>query len=118
MLLLFPVVFLNLGVSSSRSVQRLLPSQLMPGLLLGCFPFILLVFAHIFSNVWATSSQSVCSSVQVLACVTFCRRWHQLAGLGCWNARPDSNQQPAGAYPGPGQSARAICLGTLQARYR
>jgi endonuclease/exonuclease/phosphatase family metal-dependent hydrolase len=53
MLLLFPVVFIDLLVFI-RQMQRVnMPAgNLVPGILLGGFSFILLVFINIFSNVW------------------------------------------------------------------
>jgi endonuclease/exonuclease/phosphatase family metal-dependent hydrolase/uncharacterized membrane protein YjfL (UPF0719 family) len=53
MLLLFPVLFLDLGLFFEQIRQSASsPRQLVPGLLLGCLVLILLVFAQIFSNVW------------------------------------------------------------------
>jgi endonuclease/exonuclease/phosphatase family metal-dependent hydrolase len=53
MLLLFPVLFLDLGIFLDRVRQAApAPPQLVPGVLLGCLALILLVFVHIFSNVW------------------------------------------------------------------
>lgn len=54
MLLLFPVIFVDLG----RFVRRIQqsapsPSQLAPGLALGGLTMVLLVFINIFTNVWA-----------------------------------------------------------------
>ena len=53
MLLLFPVLFLDLGLFVEQ-VRQAAPSprQLLPGLLVGCLVLILLVFANIFTNVW------------------------------------------------------------------
>ncbi len=52
-LLLFPVIFLDMQVflePFNRSLPR--PRALVPGILLGSFLLILLVFANIFTNVW------------------------------------------------------------------
>jgi endonuclease/exonuclease/phosphatase family metal-dependent hydrolase len=53
MLLLFPVVFFDLQVFI-RQMQRVnMPAgNFLPGILLGSFSFIVLVFINIFSNVW------------------------------------------------------------------
>lgn len=53
MLLLFPVLFADLRVFSDRIRQQTpSPADLAPGLLLGSFVLVLLVFMNIFSNVW------------------------------------------------------------------
>jgi endonuclease/exonuclease/phosphatase family metal-dependent hydrolase len=53
MLLLFPVLFLDLDIFLNRINQAgAAPSDLVPGILLGCLALILLVFANIFTNVW------------------------------------------------------------------
>jgi endonuclease/exonuclease/phosphatase family metal-dependent hydrolase len=53
MLLLFPVLFLDLGIFLDRIGQAAPAGRdLVPGFLLGCLALILLVFVHIFSNVW------------------------------------------------------------------
>jgi len=53
MLLLFPVLFLDMGVFTQR-IAQLSPSPrgLVPGYLLGILIVTLLIFANIFSNVW------------------------------------------------------------------
>ena len=53
MLLLFPVIFLDIRVFFKR-VQEAAPSPraLIPGMLLGSLTLVLLVFMHIFTNVW------------------------------------------------------------------
>jgi endonuclease/exonuclease/phosphatase family metal-dependent hydrolase len=53
MLLLFPVLFFDLGLFLDRIRQAIpAPRQLVPGILLGCLVLLLLVFANIFTNVW------------------------------------------------------------------
>jgi endonuclease/exonuclease/phosphatase family metal-dependent hydrolase len=54
LLLLFPVIFADLGVLFGR-LRELNPSpgRLAPGILLGGLALILLTFFHIFTNVWA-----------------------------------------------------------------
>jgi endonuclease/exonuclease/phosphatase family metal-dependent hydrolase len=53
MLLLFPVIFLNLRLFLNQIQQAVpAPRDLVPGILLGSTVLILLVFAHIFTNVW------------------------------------------------------------------
>jgi endonuclease/exonuclease/phosphatase family metal-dependent hydrolase len=53
MLLLFPVVFLDLHTLYDR-IHRANPTprDLVPGMLLGSFTLVLLIFMHIFTNVW------------------------------------------------------------------
>lgn len=53
MLLLFPVIFLDMGLLVNR-IKRLNPSprDLVPGMLLGSAALVLLVFINIFTNVW------------------------------------------------------------------
>ncbi len=52
-LLLFPVIFLDLRIFSSR-IQQANPGirDLVPGMLLGSLTLVVLVFMHIFTNVW------------------------------------------------------------------
>ena len=53
MLLLFPVFFLDLQVFIQKmQLSTLPPRSLAPGILLGSFSLILLIFINIFSNVW------------------------------------------------------------------
>ncbi len=53
MLLLFPVIFLDMRLFLNRIRQAdPSPRDLVPGILLGGLIMILLVFAHIFTNVW------------------------------------------------------------------
>ena len=53
MLLLFPVLFIDMQLFFDHIRQaRPAPRQLVPGFLLGVLSFILLVFVHIFTNVW------------------------------------------------------------------
>jgi endonuclease/exonuclease/phosphatase family metal-dependent hydrolase len=53
MLLLFPVIFLDTRLFLNRIRQAApSPRDLVPGILLGGFVMIFLVFAHIFTNVW------------------------------------------------------------------
>ncbi len=53
MLLLFPVIFLDMRLFLNQIKQAApTPRSLVPGILLGSFVLILLVFAHIFTNVW------------------------------------------------------------------
>ena len=53
MLVLFPVIFLDMSLFVNR-IRRLNPSSrdLVPGMLLGSTALVLLVFIHIFTNVW------------------------------------------------------------------
>lgn len=53
MLLLFPVIFVDMRVflgQMERSAPA--PHHLVPGILMGSFVLIVLIFAHIFTNVW------------------------------------------------------------------
>jgi endonuclease/exonuclease/phosphatase family metal-dependent hydrolase len=53
MLLLFPVIFIDMRLFLERIRQAApAPRQLVPGILLGALALIVLVFAHIFTNVW------------------------------------------------------------------
>jgi endonuclease/exonuclease/phosphatase family metal-dependent hydrolase len=53
MLLLFPVLFLDMRVFLDQIRQAApAPRHLVPGILLGSLALIVLVFAHIFTNVW------------------------------------------------------------------
>ena len=53
MLLLFPAVFLDMRLFMGRLAEaRPRHAKLLPGILLGGFVLILLVFANIFTNVW------------------------------------------------------------------
>jgi endonuclease/exonuclease/phosphatase family metal-dependent hydrolase len=54
MLLLFPVLYLDLRIFLQQMQSSDMPSRsLAPGILLGSFALIILVFINIFSNVWA-----------------------------------------------------------------
>jgi endonuclease/exonuclease/phosphatase family metal-dependent hydrolase len=53
MLLLFPVIFLDMRLFLNQIRQAApAPRNLVPGILLGSTVLILLIFAHIFTNVW------------------------------------------------------------------
>jgi endonuclease/exonuclease/phosphatase family metal-dependent hydrolase len=53
MLLLFPVIFLDLRLFSKRILRAdPSPRDLIPGMLLGTFSLVVLVFMQIFTNVW------------------------------------------------------------------
>jgi endonuclease/exonuclease/phosphatase family metal-dependent hydrolase len=53
MLLLFPVIFLDMDIFVKRvRVANPSPRALVPGMLLGSLVLVLLVFMHIFTNVW------------------------------------------------------------------
>lgn len=53
LLLLFPVIFLDLRVFSNQIRQaNPRPRDLIPGMLLGSLTLVVLVFMHIFTNVW------------------------------------------------------------------
>jgi len=116
MLLLFPVLFLDLGVFLEQiRAAAPAPRQLVPGLLLGCLALILLVFAHIFTNVWGY--------IQPVSLIFRGKFWLasflsaggiSLLSWAAGNARLDSNQQPAGCLPWAwAVLLGAICLGTL-----
>jgi len=52
-ILLFPVIFFDLKVFWSKLVQtEATPRQMAPGMLLGSFSLVVLVFMNIFTNVW------------------------------------------------------------------
>ena len=53
MLLLFPVIFLDLQVFTDRiRIAKPNPRDLVPGTLLGSLILVVMVFCHIFTNVW------------------------------------------------------------------
>lgn len=53
MLLLFPVIFVDMRIFLGQMERSApMPGSLVPGILLGSFALILLIFAHIFTNVW------------------------------------------------------------------
>jgi endonuclease/exonuclease/phosphatase family metal-dependent hydrolase len=53
-LLLYPIIFLDLRIFSNQIRQaNPNPRDLIPGMLLGGFLMILLIFMHIFTNVWS-----------------------------------------------------------------
>jgi hypothetical protein len=52
MLLLFPVIFLDMQEFLNQIQMSSAPRGLGPGLLLGSTALVLLIFAHIFTNVW------------------------------------------------------------------
>lgn len=53
LLLLFPVIFLDLRIFSHQILKaNPRPRDLIPGLLLGSLSLVVLVFIHIFTNVW------------------------------------------------------------------
>ena len=53
MLLLFPIIFIDLGIFFNRIRQaNPVPRDLVPGMLLGSLIMVVLVFMHIFTNVW------------------------------------------------------------------
>ena len=111
MLLLFPVLFLDLGVFIEQ-IQPAVPSpaQLVPGLLLGCVALILLVLFHAFSNVWGY--------IQPVSLFFRGKFWLAYflpaAGLcmlvlGLNKASPEVDREPAGNFPW----AWALLLGVL-----
>jgi len=116
MLLLFPVLFLDLGLFFELIRQSApSPRQLVPGLLLGSLVLILLVFAHIFSNVWG-----YIQPVSLFFRGKFWLAYFLPAGgisLLAWvvgNARFNGYWEPAGRFPWVWiVLLGGICLGTL-----
>ena len=116
MLLLFPVLFLDLGLFLEQiRVANPTPHQLIPGLLLGCLALILLVFTHIFSNVWG-----YLQPVSLFFRGKFWLAYLLPAGGICllaWAAgktRLAGDQEPAGRFPWVWAFLLGgICLGTL-----
>ena len=101
MLLLFPLLFLDLGIFMEDLRQaNPAPSQLVPGLLLGCLVLILLVFVHAFSNVWGY--------IQPVSLFFRGKFWlayflpAAAISLLAWVAgksRLEGDQEPAGSFP-------------------
>jgi endonuclease/exonuclease/phosphatase family metal-dependent hydrolase/uncharacterized membrane protein YjfL (UPF0719 family) len=116
MLLLFPVLFLDLGLFFEQIRQSApSPRQLVPGLLLGCLVLIVLVFAHIFSNVWG-----YIQPVSLFFRGKFWLAYFLPAGgisLLAWlagKARLSEDGEPAGRFPWIWAVLLAgLCLGTL-----
>jgi endonuclease/exonuclease/phosphatase family metal-dependent hydrolase len=101
MLVLFPVLFLDLQVFVQKlQLSTLPPRSLAPGIVLGSFSLIVLIFINIFSNVWgyiepiSTPFRNTYWLVYFLmsAGITLLVWWAQM-GV------PASEEQPAGARP-------------------
>ncbi len=116
MLLLFPVLFLDLGLFMEQ-IHRSAPAprQLVPGLLLGCLVLVLLVFANIFSNVWG-----YIQPVSLFFRGKFWLAYFLPAGgisLLAWltaNVRFDGERESTDRFPWVwAVLLGAICLGTL-----
>ena len=101
MLLLFPVLFIDLSLFIDHiRLAAPAPAQLAPGIFLGCLVLILLVFAHIFSNVWGY--------VQPVSGFFRGKFWLAyflpaiaitLLVWGAKKAAPKADQDPAGPFP-------------------
>jgi endonuclease/exonuclease/phosphatase family metal-dependent hydrolase len=111
MLLLFPVLFLDLGLFLQQfRLAEPTPSQLAPGLLLGCLALIVLVFANAFTNVWG-----YIQPVSLFFRGKFWLPYFIPAAAICllaWAAgkiKSDETEEPAGRFP----LAWALVLGLL-----
>ncbi|MBI3151762.1 MAG: endonuclease/exonuclease/phosphatase family protein [Chloroflexi bacterium] len=100
MLLLFPVIFLDLRLFLDQIRQVTpTPRTLIPGILLGSTVLILLIFAHIFTNVWG-----YVKPVSPLFRNMFWLPYFLMAGgitLLVWRAKrdePDSKQSTVGTF--------------------
>jgi endonuclease/exonuclease/phosphatase family metal-dependent hydrolase len=111
MLLLFPVLFLDLGLFLRQvRLAEPTPSQLVPGLLLGCLALIVLVFANVFTNVWG-----YIQPVSLFFRGKFWLPFFLPAAAICllaWAAgknKPDRDEESSGRFP----RAWALALGLL-----
>jgi endonuclease/exonuclease/phosphatase family metal-dependent hydrolase len=101
MLLLFPVLFLDLRVFLQQmQLSTLPPRSLAPGILLGSFSLIVLIFINIFSNVWG-----YIEPISPPFRNTFWLAYFLLSGtitLLVWRAqrgKPASEEEPSGTRP-------------------
>jgi endonuclease/exonuclease/phosphatase family metal-dependent hydrolase len=101
MLLLFPVLFLDLQIFLQQMQSSPVPpSSLAPGILLGSFSLIVLIFVNIFSNVWG-----YIDPISPPFRNTFWLAYFLLSGaisLLVWRAsrgKPALEKAPAGARP-------------------
>jgi endonuclease/exonuclease/phosphatase family metal-dependent hydrolase/uncharacterized membrane protein YjfL (UPF0719 family) len=101
MLLFFPVLFLDLGLFLRQvRLAEPTPSQLVPGLALGCLALILLTFANVFTNVWG-----YIQPVSLFFRGKFWLPYFIPAAAICllaWAAgkiMPDDDEEPAGRFP-------------------
>jgi endonuclease/exonuclease/phosphatase family metal-dependent hydrolase len=115
MLLLFPVIFLDMQVFLDQIQLSSAPHGLVPGILLGSTALVLLIFAHIFTNVWG-----YIKPVSLPFRNAFWLPYLLLAGgatLLIWRAKraePDSEQGSVGTFPWAWTVLLgAIFLGTL-----
>lgn len=116
MLLLFPVLFLDLQIFLQQMQSSALPPRsLAPGILLGSFSLIVLIFVNIFSNVWG-----YIKPISPPFRNTFWLAYFLLSGaisLLVWRAsraKPALKKEPAGATPwGWAVLLAAIFLTTL-----
>ncbi|MGB8212052.1 MAG: hypothetical protein WCE68_00705, partial [Anaerolineales bacterium] len=116
MLLLFPVLFFDLGIFLDRLKQAApTPPDLVPGILLGGLALVLLVFAQIFTNVWGY--------VQPVSLFFRGKFWlvyllpAGILSLLLWNVKktsPKADKESAGHFPWTwALLLGAIFLGTL-----
>ena len=116
MLLLFPVLFLDLQIFLQQMQSSPVPpSSLAPGILLGSFSLVVLIFVNIFSNVWG-----YIDPISPPFRNTFWLAYFLLSGaisLLVWRAsrgKPSLEKEPAGARPwGWAVLLAAIFLTTL-----
>ena len=116
MLLLFPVLFLDLQVFIQKMQLSTLPSRsLAPGILLGSFSLIVLIFINIFSNVWG-----YIEPISPPFRNTFWLVYFLLSGgitLLAWRAQtgyPAAEAEPVGGRPWVGAVALSVIfLATL-----
>lgn len=114
MLLLFPVIFLDMRLFLNQIKQAApAPRNLVPGILLGSFVLILLVFAHIFTNVWG-----YVKSVSLPFRNMFWLPYLLLSGmitLLVWRAKKDESDAATGGtfHWGWAVLLTAVFLGTL-----
>ena len=110
MLLLFPVIFLDMQVFLNQIQMSPTPRGVAPGILLGSTALVLLIFVHIFTNVWG-----YVKPVSLPFRNAFWLPYLLLAGgatLLIWRAKraePDSEQGTVGIFPWPW----AVLLGAI-----
>jgi endonuclease/exonuclease/phosphatase family metal-dependent hydrolase len=110
MLLLFPVLFLDFDIFMQKMQDPSQPAgSLVPGILLGSFLLVLLVFVNIFSNVWG-----YIEPISLLFRNTFWLAYFILSAiisLFAWRVsthKPSASKEPSPAYSWPWSALIAL----------